>query len=100
MVVVVTNIQINTSITLESQQLLAALAQLTTAELETFSKSLENLIQQRKQENSLASTTHILPDTTENPHHSQPPNTLEVPIVESLIPKSFTIDGNSLKAEN
>ncbi|MEL6552216.1 MAG: hypothetical protein AAFQ63_01950 [Cyanobacteria bacterium J06621_11] len=97
-----TQIHINTDITLNAQQLLKAVSQLNTDELEAFHTGVSSLLKSRQQE-KLPQQTHLRQNTSGSASLETIPSPLEntdtnpsLPIVAALIPKSLTLDGSDI----
>ena len=82
-----TKLTLNTDITLSTEQLISAIAQLNTNEIETLFTSIGELLKQRQQDASVGP----LPSLTQRTDAD-----LDLPVVEALIPRSITLDGGDV----
>lgn len=82
------SIVVKTEFALDTQQLLDSLAQLNVSELEEFYERVGRLLESRRGEPSVSSLFLSLDSTADES---------DLPIVEALIPKSITLDGDSIR---
>ena len=90
-----TQITLNTTITLSNQQLISAIDQLNTHELETLFTHIEALLQQRQQ-NTPPSPSSSFTQSAVQSSVKSPDTTPDLPIVEAVIPRSLTLDGSDV----
>lgn len=82
------SVVVKSDFTLNTQQLLNSLAQLNTAELEDFYECVGRLLKSRSGESSISSLFSITDSSADEAN---------LPIVEKLIPRSITLDGDSIR---
>ena len=82
------SIVVKTDFALDTQQLLDSLTQLNVSELEDFYESLGRLLESRRGEPSGSSLFPIADSATEES---------DLPIVETLMPKSIVLDGDRIR---
>ena len=95
------NIELNADITVETQKILDAIAQLDITELESFHHSIGMLIAHRKNKGSKLNTTkqtqqHAIKEDSLEKEPLQEETDSNLPIVDALMPKSITRDGSTL----
>lgn len=81
------SVVVKADFTLDTRQLLDSLAQLDTSELEDFYERVGRLLESRKGESSISPLFSILDGSVDE---------VDLPIVEKLIPKSITLEGDRI----